>query len=257
MLPLHSSLKIPQVKANASGHDFSEASVTTVGFEGVYVTSPTDTAATINAKLSAGLHVVLSPAVYQLDAPLELNKAGQVLLGLGMATLASAKQNAVIKVGNVDGVRICSLIAQAGPPSASGQAAPVLIEFGDGTHAGSAKAPSFMHDVFARVGGPNGDPNAPVAADTMVKVGSGFVIGDNMWFWRADHVVKDLEPPTQKSDRCANGLVVTADDVIMYGLAVEHTEQDLVQWSGERGRTYFYQSEVSPNQCLADSAFQL
>ena len=54
-----------------------------------------------------------------------------------------------------------------------------------------------------------------------------------------------------------NGLVVTADDVIMYGLAVEHTEQDLVQWSGERGRTYFYQSEVSPNQCLADSAFQL
>jgi len=30
----------------------------------------------------------------------------------------------------------------------------------------------------------------------------------------------------------------------MYGLAVEHTLGDLTQWSGERGRTYFYQSEL-------------
>jgi len=29
----------------------------------------------------------------------------------------------------------------------------------------------------------------------------------------------------------------------MYGLAVEHALQDLTIWSGERGRTYFYQSE--------------
>ena len=29
-----------------------------------------------------------------------------------------------------------------------------------------------------------------------------------------------------------------------YGLAVEHALGDLVQWSGERGRTYFFQSEL-------------
>ena len=70
-----------------------------------------------------------------------------------------------------------------------------------------------MHDVFARVGGPNGDPNAPVAADTMVKVGSGFVIGDNMWFWRADHTRSGGTTPADNP--VGTGLVVTGDDVIM------------------------------------------
>ena len=63
--------------------------------------------------------------------------------------------------------------------------------------------------------------------------------------------------PTTTSNRCDHVLVVDGDDVTMYGLAVEHTLADLTSWQGERGRTYFYQSEVSPNQCLADSAFQL
>jgi len=43
---------------------------------------------------------------------------------------------------------------------------------------------------------------------------------------------------------CQVGLVVNGDDVTMYGLAVEHTLQDLTQWNGERGETYFYQSEL-------------
>eukprot|EP00966_Prymnesium_polylepis_P007919 182407-Prymnesium_polylepis.1 len=40
------------------------------------------------------------------------------------------------------------------------------------------------------------------------------------------------------------GLVVDGDDVTMYGLAVEHTEEDLTLLNGERGQTYFYQSEL-------------
>jgi len=32
--------------------------------------------------------------------------------------------------------------------------------------------------------------------------------------------------------------------VITYSLAVEHHLHDLVVWNGERGRTYFYQSEL-------------
>ena len=39
----------------------------------------TDTAATINAKLGLGLHVVLSPGIYTLDAALELTFDNQVL----------------------------------------------------------------------------------------------------------------------------------------------------------------------------------
>lgn len=76
----------------------------------------------------------------------------------------------------------------------------------------------------------------------MLEINSGHVIGDDIWLWRADHTeggdVKGAAFP------CQNGLVVNGDDVIMYGLAVEHTLQDLVLWNGERGRTYFFQGEL-------------
>ena len=36
------------------------------------------------------------------------------------------------------------------------------------------------------------------------------------------------------------------------GLAVEHAEQDLTVWNGERGRTYFYQSELPYGVTQAD-----
>ena len=88
-----------------------------------------------------------------------------------------------------------------------------------------------MQDVFARVGGPDGTPANPVAAETMVHVHNGHVIGDNMWLWRADHAKGGSV--TYTSNPCKNGLVVDGDDVTMYGLAVEHTEEDLTQWNGE------------------------
>jgi hypothetical protein len=37
---------------------------------------------------------------------------------------------------------------------------------------------------------------------------------------------------------------VRGDDVTLYGAAVEHTLGDLLLWEGERGATYFYQSEL-------------
>jgi hypothetical protein len=51
------------------------------------------------------------------------------------------------------------------------------------------------------------------------------------------------------------GLEVNGDDVTMYGLAVEHTLQDQVQWNGDRGSTYFFQSEMpyDGNQSFGDN----
>jgi len=68
------------------------------------------------------------------------------------------------------------------------------------------------------------------------------VIGDNLWLWRADHHVAGLVMDSMNP--CDHGLVVDGDHVTMYGLAVEHTLKDLTQWSGDHGRTYFYQSEL-------------
>ena len=67
-------------------------------------------------------------------------------------------------------------------------------------------------------------------------------VPDNMWLWRADHAKG--APVTYTSNRCKNGLLVKGDNVQMYGLAVEHAENDLLVWSGNNGETYFYQSEL-------------
>ena len=133
------SLQIPRVKTNSKGTDYSGDGTTSVPFEQVYVSDPEDTASVINAKLAEGLHVVLTPGVYQLDKPLKLGHHGQVLLGLGLATLVSAKQNIVIDVGDVDGVRIAGIIVQAGPPGSGNEVAPALIRWGTGGAQGDAE----------------------------------------------------------------------------------------------------------------------
>ena len=39
------------------------------------------------------------------------------------------------------------------------------------------------------------------------------------------------------------GIRVYGDNVITYGLAVEHALKDMARWSGNNGRAYFFQSE--------------
>ena len=65
-----------------------------------------------------------------MDEPLVVNHANQIILGLGLATLVSAKQNILISIGNVDGVRVCGLILQAGPSGPGASVAPTLLEWG-------------------------------------------------------------------------------------------------------------------------------
>merc|ERR1719221_1270517 len=76
----------------------------------------------------------------------------------------------------------------------------------------------------------------------MVHLASGNIVGDNMWLWRADHDITGLVRNGQNPAK--HGLIVTGDHVTIYGLAVEHTLEDLVQWAGQHGETYFFQSEL-------------
>jgi len=98
-----------------------------------------------------------------------------------------------------------------------------------------------MHDIFARVGGPNDSRNSQVSARTMVEINSGNVIVDDAWLWRADHDVGGSVKYNRNP--VSNGIVVNGDNVTAYGLAAEHTLEDLVDWEGNHGRTYFYQAE--------------
>ena len=238
------TLRVPALSNTASSGaswtaaDPSHSSDVVYSFAQVFVASNTsDSASTINAKLAAGLHVVLSPGIYELEDTLRLRMPNQVLLGLGLATLVAANGLPAVAVANVDGVRVAGVLLQAGTKPTS-----TLLQWGEGSYAGDPASPGVLSDVFARVGGPNDQTISQVQAASMLEINSSHVIGDNLWLWRADHSVsgqvKDGENP------CTNGLRVFGDDVTMYGLAVEHTLEDLTQWYGERGRSYFYQSEL-------------
>ena len=50
-------------------------------------------------------------------------------------------------------MRVGGVLLQAG----SG-ASPTLLQWGDGSYAGNSNSPSFFHDVFIRVGGPDSTP---------------------------------------------------------------------------------------------------
>ena len=55
------------------------ATATVVPFESFHVTDPSDTAAVINAKLVEGLHIVVTPGVYELEDSLEIKQENQVV----------------------------------------------------------------------------------------------------------------------------------------------------------------------------------
>lgn len=231
------SLQVPQPRRDSIGPHLTIDNTITFDFKDVFVARATDQTATIVAKLAEGKHVVLSPGIYHLTETLVLVGNGQVLLGLGYATLIppSNGQPCVRVLPNLEGVRVAGLLLQAGAAKTK-----VLLQWGDSDakDPGNPQSPGFLQDVFARVGGPDRDP---VQADIMISIHSGNVVGDNFWLWRADHNIDGLIYAS--ANPCKNALVVDGDDVTMYGLAVEHTLEDNVIWSGERGRTYFFQCE--------------
>jgi len=234
-------LIVPGVQTNTpSGVSWTSTgfpSSKTIDFSSVYVTKPTDTSAIINSKLSAGLHVVITPGIYNLDDSLFIQYENQVVLGLGLATLiAPSNGNPCVRVGDVSGVRVAGLLLEAG----KWETKQGMLEVGiSGKFQGTESNPVVLTDVFARVGGPNTGVG-PVG--TMFLVNSGYTIIDNTWLWRADHTAEGLVYKSENSVK--NGLVVNSDNVYAYGLAAEHTIEDNVVWNGNKGLTYFYQAEI-------------
>ena len=107
-------LMIPNYETNKVGHTSNWQNAREVDFSEVFVASSSDSANTINSKLSQGLHILLQPGNYHLSDSLKVTKAGTVVLGIGMATLIAKTGKPVIEVSNVDDVRIAGIIMEAG-----------------------------------------------------------------------------------------------------------------------------------------------
>ncbi|WP_394428449.1 coagulation factor 5/8 type domain-containing protein [Streptomyces sp. SGAir0957] len=231
---------VPEKRTGARGVSWGNGTPrgTSVPLDQFYVAKPGDSAATINAALSDGLHLLLTPGVYHVDAPIQVDHAGTVVLGLGYATLIPDGGATAVKVADVDGVRLAGFLIDAGTTNSE-----TLLEVGpQGASADHSADPITVQDVFVRIGGAGAGK-----ATTSMVINARHTIVDHTWVWRADHG----EGVGWETNRADYGVVVNGADVLATGLFVEHFNKYDVQWNGERGRTIFYQNEKAydaPNQ---------
>lgn len=226
-------LKIPALKHNSVGVEWNDHSNDkTIPIDDFYIAKPgVDNAKSINQALKKGKHILFTPGIYPLSESLKVRRRGTVVMGIGMATLVPEKGNKVIEVSDVDGVTIASLLIDASIiPSET------LMQVGaPGSNKEHKVNPTFLYDLFFRVGGPNEG-----SASRCLVINSNNVYADHLWLWRADHGAG----VGWDKNKCANGLIVNGNNVTIYGLFNEHFQEYQTIWNGENGRVYFYQSEM-------------
>src|SRR5579864_1602084 len=241
------SVRVPVLRSDSVGITWrgGETPGETIPLARFYIArAGVDTAETINAQLARGKNLILTPGIYDLNAPIRVTRPHTVVLGLGYATLRPVKGTAAMTTADADGIDIAGVLFDAGPSES-----PVLLEVGpEGSRARHAKDPIALHNVFFRVGG------AGVGKTKVnLRINSNDTLVDHTWIWRADHG----DGVGWNLNTSENGLVVNGNNVTIYGLFVEHHQQYQVLWNGNGGRTYFYQSEIPydpPDQASFTSA---
>lgn len=224
---------VPDVKNNSSGPSWLEGNknTTTILVDEFFIVKQGASANTINSALANGKNLLFTPGVYELDSPINVTHPGTLIIGLGMATLTPVNGNAAMEISDVDGVTISGLIFNAG-----GILSATLMKVGEPDHHNDHQGnPTFLFDVFFRVGGPSQG-----SATTCLTINSNNVTVDHTWLWRADHG----SGVGWDENKAAHGLIVNGDHVTIYGLFNEHFQEYQTIWNGNFGRTFFYQCEL-------------
>ncbi len=226
---------LPALQTETQGPSWVNGSSTpgrAIPIDDFHVAQPSQTTtASINSALDMGKHILFTPGIYRLNGALRVTRADTIILGLGQPSLIPVSGQAAIRVADVDGVTIASLIIEAGEASSSS-----LIEVGPpGSRANHASNPTFLYDLTVRSGGAT-----PGRNETGITINSNDVVGDQLWLWRADHG----QGASWDANPTKNGIVVNGDNVTIYGLFNEHHQQYQTLWTGNGGRVYFYQCEL-------------
>ena len=177
--------------------------------------------------------------MYDIDRTILVSRPNTIVLGLGVPTLTAQRGSTPVAVLDVPGVTLAGFMIDAGP-----QNSPVLLKVGTRLlgHLGSAGNPIVVQDVFFRIGGPHVGK-----ATVSLEVNTDHAILDDIWAWRADHG----DGVGWTVNTADTGVVVNGDDVTATGLFVEHYQKFNVIWTGNGGKTIFFQNEMpydSPTQ---------
>jgi len=224
---------VPALQKNSSGTTWGSgpAAGSSIPIADFFIAKPTDSALAINLALALGKNLILTPGIYQLNAPIVVLRPDTVVLGLGMPTLVPQHGNASMVILNVPGVKLSGVIFDAGPVNS-----PVLLQAGQIPGIGSnPNDPLLIQDVFFRIGGAT-----PGQASISLQINTDNVIIDDLWAWRADHG----NGVGWTSNTAANGVIVNGANVVAYGLFVEHYQNYQVVWNGENGETIMFQNEM-------------
>lgn len=227
------AVKLPSAGKNTSGVSWNKDNAgLTIPLTKFHIAFPgKDNSVTINKALEAGKHIFFTPGIYTLNESLKISHEGTVVFGIGMPSLVPLIGNAAIETADVDNLTICGLTIDAGHIKSES----LMVIGEDGSEKSHENNPSFLYDIFFRVGGPSEG-----SAGKCLVVNSNNVYIDHTWIWRADHGTG----VGWDKNMSANGLVVNGDDVTVFGLFNEHHQEYQTLWNGEGGRVYFYQSEM-------------
>jgi hypothetical protein len=244
---------VPAVQHNSTGPNFlsgNEAG-TSVPLSQFFIAGPSTPEFEVQGALDHGQDLVLTPGLYDLNAPIVVSHPGTIVLGLGFATLVPQRGNAAMIVVPNNGVKLSGMIFDAGPVNS-----PVLLSVGTpGQFSGGnfgdnnrANDPDLIQDIFFRIGGAE---STAVSASVSLLDNADNSIIDDVWAWRADHGANTSVTGPQGQvgagwtyNQANTGLAVTGNNVTAYGLAVEHYQQNEVVWSGNNGTVVFFQNEL-------------
>ena len=225
---------VPSLKTASTGPSWMSAAApgVSIPIAQFYIANASvDTAASMNAALATGKHLLLTPGIYHVSAPIQVTFPDTVVLGLGLATLVPDDGTPALTIADVDGVTVAGILLDANTTSS-----PTLLQVGDaGSSADHSSDPSAIFDVHCRVGGA-----IPGTAASCITINSNDVLLDNSWLWRSD----DGDGVGWTENMGNSGLIVNGNRVTVYGLFVEHFQQYQTMWNGDDGTLYFYQSEM-------------
>ena len=233
---------VPSVQKNTVGTSWSSGHEAghSIPISDFFVANPSTSVLSINLALALGKNLILTPGVYNLNQSIIVSRPDTVVLGLGYATLVPQRGNAAMIVLPDNGVSVSGLLIDAGKVNS-----PVLLSLGTrgfsgilgGLFGNSSHDPDLVSDVFFRIGG--AATTSTSATTSLIDNADGSIL-DDVWAWRADHG-NAVGWTVNKAD---TGVVVNADNVTAYGLAVEHYQKNEVVWSGNGGTDVFFQNEL-------------
>ncbi len=195
----------------------------------------------INSALAAGAPgLIIAPGIYELSGVINIPD-NKTVIGLGLPSLVcQAPTGGCMHVGS-EGVRLAGITFNAGVNGSSSDQANTLLVVGEQSH-GSKTNQTILQDIYCRAARIN-DTQASPSAYACVRVDANYVIGENLWLWRADHDEQATLIPFN-INYCKHGLIVNGNNVEMNGLFVEHFNDIQTVWLGQNGKIRFYQSEL-------------